>query len=89
MKNIFLTLVLFSIVSCSDEPLKFINQEIIDGKVSATEKGHIGRITTLPKIYVQTDKTTRCVEIPFKYEKRWKVGDSCLLIIKRFKVIEK
>ena len=25
------------------------------------------------------------VEIPFEYENRWKIGDSCLLIIEKYK----
>jgi hypothetical protein len=28
---------------------------------------------------------TKEVKIPFEYEGRWKVGDSCLLIIEKYK----
>ena len=87
MKNILLIILLFTIYSCSTEPLEYIGQEIIDGKVSAIEEGHRGRTSTLPVIYVQTDKTTRSVSIPFAYEHRWKAGDSCLLIVEKYKII--
>lgn len=72
-------------MSCTEPKYTHIGQEIIDGKVSATEKGHSGRVATLPKIWVQTATTTKEVEIPFDYEGRWKVGDSCLLIIEKYK----
>lgn len=36
-------------------------------------------------IWVQNDKSTRAIGIPFEYENRWKVGDSCLLIILKYK----
>jgi len=87
MKNIFIIMILFSMVSCSNEPLEHIGQEIIDGKVSAIEPGVAGRSAILPVIYVQTDKITRSVSIPFAYEHRWKVGDSCLLIVEKYKMI--
>lgn len=30
-------------------------------------------------------KETKEVDIPYEYEGRWKVGDSCLLIIEKYK----
>ena len=71
--------------SCNDRNLEYIGQEIIDGKVSAIQDGHAGRVASLPKIWVQTTTTTKEVEIPFTYEGKWKVGDSCLLIIQKYK----
>jgi hypothetical protein len=75
--------------SCNDGNLEYIGQDIIDGKVSATEKGvHFSRGSgTYPMIWVQTPTETRAVEIPFQYEGKWKVGDSCLLIIEKYKEI--
>lgn len=87
MKNTLIIMILFSMVSCSNEPLEHIGQEIIDGKVSAIEPGRAGRSIKLPVIYVQTDKITKPVSIPFAYEHRWKVGDSCLLIVETYKMI--
>lgn len=77
-------------VSCSSNSnLDFLSQEIIDGKISATEPGsrpgyhHTGNN---PIIYIQNDKVTRRIEIPFEYEDKWKVGDSCLLIVQKYLV---
>jgi hypothetical protein len=82
----FLTIIiLLTITSCSNFKYTEISTEIIDGKVSAIETGHVGRFSTLPAIYVQNSKQTVRVEIPFEYENKWKVGDSCLLIVKKYK----
>ena len=84
MKKFLLLPLLF--FSCQkDADLQYLGQQIIDGKVSASEKGHIGRN---PKIWVQNATNTQEVEIPFQYEGRWKVGDSCLLIIKKYKEVQ-
>jgi hypothetical protein len=78
-------IILLTIISCSNFKYTEISTEIIDGKVSAIETGHVGRFSTLPVIYVQNSKQTVRVEIPFEYENKWKVGDSCLLIVKKYK----
>jgi len=88
MKKIILFLLLSALLSCeyNGRP-KFIGQDIIDGKVSATQPGSpggYGHPADLPVIWVQTPIETRKVEIPFDYEGKWKVGDSCLLIIERY-----
>ena len=86
MKNIHVLLILTILFSsCTEPKYTHIGQEIIDGKVSATAAGSAGRFATLPKIWVQNATETREVEIPFEYEGRWKVGDSCLLIIEKYK----
>ena len=87
MKIITLIASLF-IISCSQPKYKNIGQEIIDGKVSAFVPGQIGRMSTLPAIYVQSATQTVKVNIPFKYSNRWRVGDSCLLIIEKYKEVE-
>lgn len=84
-KLIIITLVLFS---CTQPKYEHIGQEIIDGKVSAVQSGHTGRISTSPKIWVQNSTNTKEVSIPFKYEGRWKVGDTCLLIIEKYQIIK-
>lgn len=86
MKKIFLISILF--ISCTTQ-YEHIGQEIIDGKVSAIKEGVRGtRVQNLPKIWVQNATQTKEVEIPFEYEGRWKVGDSCLLIIEKYKEIK-
>lgn len=80
MKNIHILLLTLLITSCTTPKYEHIGQEIIDGKVSAIKEGYGGR-----KIWVQTPTETKEVEIPFEYEGRWKVGDSCLLIIEKYK----
>ena len=83
---LFLAIIILS--SCEDGSRpRFIGQDIIDGKVSATQPGSpggYGHPAELPAIWVQTPTETREVEIPFEYEGKWKVGDSCLLIIERY-----
>jgi hypothetical protein len=82
LKTLFLSIFL---LSCSDN-LQYIGMEVIDGKISATQSGYKGaRNRTLPKIWVQSSKQTKEVSIPFEYEGRWKVGDTCLLIIEKYK----
>ena len=92
MKKLILFLSLALLIACEDNnKLQYIGQEVIDGKVSATQPGHpggYGHPADLPVIWVQTPTITKEVEIPFSYEGRWKVGDSCLLIIERYKEIK-
>ena len=87
MKNISILLIATLITSCTQPKYEHIGQEIIDGKVSATAPGHSGRVASRPRIWVQNATETKEVEIPFEYEGRWKVGDSCLLIIEEYKEI--
>lgn len=83
--NLFILAVLF--VSCEEPKYTHIGQEIVDGKVSATKKGYrSGRGgSEHPRIWVQTPTITEEVQIPYEYEGRWRVGDSCLLIIEKYK----
>lgn len=89
MKNIYILFLVIIFSSCTEPKYTHIGQEIIDGKVSAITKGvrvyGRGVIDTYPKIWVQTPTETKEVTIPFEYEGRWKVGDSCLLIIEKYK----
>lgn len=85
MKKLLLITFTVLIFSCSEEKYKHIGQEIIDGKVSAVKEGALGEFAEYPKIWVQTPTLTKKVKIPFEYEGRWKVGDSCLLIIEKYK----
>lgn len=88
MKNIHILAISLLTISCTQPKYEQIGQEVIDGKVSAIKEGHSGRVATFPKIWVQTPTETKEVEIPFEYEGRWKVGDSCLLIIEKYKEIQ-
>jgi hypothetical protein len=85
MKTLFTILLAMLFISCTETEYTYIGQEIIDGKVSATREGYHGRFPKYPKIWIQTPTTTRVVEIPYSYEGKWKVGDSCLLIIEKYK----
>jgi hypothetical protein len=85
MKKLLLLTLMTLLFSCEEEKYTQIGQEIIDGKISAVKEGYPGRSATLPKIWVQTPTSTRKVDIPFEYEGRWKVGDTCLLIIEKYK----
>lgn len=91
MKNIKVSLriiALFTVAiftSCSSSEYELINQEIIKGKVSAIEYNYSSSIVTLPKIWIQDDKKTIEIVIPNEYKNQFKVGDTCLLIIQKFK----
>jgi hypothetical protein len=85
MKNIQILIVILLLISCTEPKYTHIGQKIVDGKVSATAPGHSGRVATRPRIWVQDATNTQEVEIPFEFEGRWKVGDSCLLIIEKYK----
>jgi hypothetical protein len=87
MKKYIIISLLF-LIGCTEPKYTHIGQEIIDGKVSALKSGKTasyGSPAFLPKIWVQTTITTKEVNIPFEYEGRWKVGDSCLLIIEKYR----
>jgi hypothetical protein len=84
MKKLVLALITL-LFSCEEEKYTLIGQEVIDGKISAVREGSIGEMGHSPKIWVQTPTTTREVYIPFEYQNRWEVGDTCLLIIEKYK----
>lgn len=86
LKTLLFSLLL---VSCTKTEYTKIGQEIIDGKVSAIQEGHIGITPVEPVIWVQTPTKTVAVEIPFEYEDKWKVGDDCLIIIEKYRENEK
>ena len=90
MKNIHVLAISLLTISCTQPKYEHIGQEIIDGKVSATKEGipYSRGSGNSPKIWVQNATETKEVEIPFEYEGRWKVGDSCLLIIEKYKEIQ-
>jgi hypothetical protein len=73
-------------LSCTEHKYKRIGQEIIDGKVSAVESTCFDGVSTFnPSIWVQDARETKKVELPFEYNGRFKVGDTCLLIIEKYK----
>jgi hypothetical protein len=84
MKYLFIAALFALLYSCGSEDLTFDSQEIIQGKISATEKGGTGRYAQNPKIWVQSPTQTRQLDIPFEYEGKWKVGDTCLLIVQKY-----
>ncbi len=87
MKKLLILLILL-FISCTQPKYEQIGQEVIDGKISATRKGYVGRGTSQkPTLWVQNATETKEVNIPYEYEGRWKVGDSCLLIIEKYKEI--
>jgi hypothetical protein len=88
MKNIHILILALLFVSCTEPKYTHIGQEIIDGRVSALKRGKgatYGSPAYLPKIWVQNATETKEVQIPFEYRNKWKVGDSCLLIIEKYR----
>lgn len=89
MRKITTILALLLTQACSNDKLKYIGQEVVDGKVSAIKDGYWnGRVIARPAVFVQTPTRTEKVYIPSEYEGKWKVGDSCLLIIEKYKEVE-
>lgn len=84
-----LLIFLFGLYSCSNNEYKVIDTKIIKGKVSAIEEGHRGRTSILPKLYVQDNKSTVEVNIPFSNENDYKVGDSITLVIQQIEQFKK
>jgi len=89
MKEMFLLITAVLFISCENNEYTRIEQQIIEGRVSALKKGikryGRGSISENPVIFVQSDIATEKVILPFEYENKWKVGDSCLLIIEKYK----
>ena len=85
MKNIHILLISLLIISCTQPKYKSIGQEIFDGKVSNLE---IVNHTPYFFIWVQTPTETKMIKLPNNYKNRWKVGDSCLLIIEKYEIIK-
>lgn len=84
MKKTLILLSALTLVSCVSRTERKTGFTVIKGVVSSIEKGSIGRGSEYPKIYVQTPKNTKEVEIPFQNEKDFKIGDSCILIIEKY-----
>ena len=84
MKTIYLLITSLLLLSCTGPKYKSIGQEIIDGKVSKVGD----RNYTPHLIWVQTPTETKMVKLPNKYRNKWKVGDSCLLIIEKYEIIK-
>lgn len=84
MKNIHVLAISLLTISCTQPKYEHIGQEIIDGKVS-----HIGDKNYTPHlIWVQTPTETKMVKLPNEYRSKFKVGDSCFLIIQKYKIIK-
>jgi len=88
MKNVIL-ICLLGLFSCNNNGYKVIDTTIIKGKVSAIEEGYKGRTPTLPRLYVQDNKSTVKVDIPFANEYDYKVGDSITLVIQQVEQFKK
>lgn len=84
MKKIYLLITGLILLSCTEPKYECVAQEIIDGKVS-----HIGDNNYTPcLIWVQTPTETKMVKLPNEYRSKFKVGDSCFLIIQKYKIIK-
>ncbi len=88
LKSLFTSIIMFGLLfsSCGGDMQRF-DTEVIQGKVSAKERGVVGYKHSTPlRIWVQSAKETRCVILPIEYNDRWNVGDSVILIIEKYKV---
>jgi hypothetical protein len=84
MKKLLLILTLF-FTACSDERIILFETDYIDGVVSEKEYTyfHYGSYYYL---YVSNSKSTNMVEVPCDIYNKYEKGDSCLLLIKKYKV---
>ena len=85
MKNIYTLILIMLLVSCTEPEYIHIGQEIIDGKVSAVKIATTGVNGNPSIIWVQNATETKRIVILTEYQNRWNVGDSCLLIIEKYK----
>lgn len=66
---------------------ELMEQHIIDGVVSdiktysTTNNGVVIEVT----VYVQTTTSTESFTARNRYMKKWKIGDSCILVINKYK----
>jgi hypothetical protein len=88
MKKLIVILSVFLLFSCNSE-YEVVNTKIVKGRVSAIEKGYGGKDPSLPKIYVQDNKQTIKINIPFANEHDYKVGDSINVIIQQVEQFKK
>jgi hypothetical protein len=88
MKQLIVILSVFLLFSC-DSNYKVVDTKIVKGRVSAIEEGHRGRSSRLPKIYVQDNKQTITIDIPFANERDYKLGDSISVIIQQVEQFKK
>lgn len=86
VKYVLLTCLLV-LISCNND-YKIIDTKILKGKVSAKEEGLTGRAPRLPKLFVQDNKHTVIVDIPFENDDDFKVGDSITLVIQQVEKIK-
>lgn len=82
MKKLLIALSML-VIGCSEPDYTVVNTNVVKGIISAKDKGHIGRISELPTIYVQNDKSTIKINIPFANENDFKVGDTIMTIIQQ------
>ena len=75
------------LASSCEHNLELTSQEIIKGRISAVDKGNpIGRFPSNPIIWVQdATKTIKIGNIPFSHSDYFKVGDTCLVVIQKYK----
>ena len=69
------------LTSCN-ENYKVIETKVVRGVVSAKDEGHVGRISTLPKFYVQSSKEIVTIDVPFADENLFEVGDTICVVVK-------
>lgn len=86
MKKLILLLSIV-LISCTESEYQKIGVEIIDGRVSAMEV-EIGKYHNSYYIWVQSPKETKRIKVPKEYGKRWKVGDSAVVIVEKYKIIK-
>jgi len=81
MKNIVkLILILLLFAACEEKKYTYLGQRIIEGKVSAVDTRHSPYF-----IWVQNSTETVRITIPYGYRNKRKVGDSCVVIIEKYK----
>ncbi len=88
MKQLIAILSASLLLGCGSD-YKVVDTKIVKGRVSAIEEGYIGRSSRLPKIYVQDNKQTITIDIPFANEHDYKIGDSISVIIQQVEQFKK
>lgn len=84
MKKTIFVLTLICLASCSSD-YETIDTKVVRGVITAKDEGFTGRVSRLPKFYVSSPKEIVTIDVPFKDENLFKIGDTICVVVKTIK----
>ena len=88
MKTFIKLLLLVLLLNSCNSNYTVIETKVVKGVISAKDEGHIGRMSTLPKFYVQSSKETLTIDVPFADEELFQIGDTICVVVKTVEKIK-